>query len=51
MRRFLAAIALVSCVATSAFAQRTTADNWVATWTTALVARPAVLPPPAPNAG
>ena len=50
MRRFLAAIALVSCVATSAFAQRTTADNWVATWTTALVARPAVLPPPAPNA-
>jgi len=50
MRRILTTVALVICVASSPFAQRAAADNWVATWTTALVARPAVLPPPAPNA-
>ena len=50
MRRFLATVAFVGCVAASTFAQRVPADHWVATWTTALVARPAVLPPPAPNA-
>src|ERR1041384_4605578 len=49
MRKILAAVAIVPCVASTAFAQRAT-DHWVATWTTALVARPAVLPPPAPNA-
>jgi lysophospholipase L1-like esterase len=31
-------------------AQRATPDHWVATWTTAVVARLPVLPPPAPNA-
>jgi lysophospholipase L1-like esterase len=46
----LATAVLVSCVAVSTFAQRATADHWVATWTTAVVARPALLPPPAPNA-
>ena len=45
MRRVLAALALVTCIAASASAQTRSADHWVATWTTAVVARPAVLPP------
>ena len=50
MRRVLATFALASLVTASAFAQAKSSDHWVATWTTAVVARPAVLPPPAPNA-
>ena len=50
MRRILAILAVVSCVASAAFAQRAAANHWVATWTTAVVARPAVLPPAAPAA-
>ena len=50
MRRLLTAIALVIFVASPGFAQTKAADHWVATWTTAVIARPAVLPPPAPNA-
>jgi lysophospholipase L1-like esterase len=50
MRRIPATVALLTFVATSAFAQAKSPDHWVATWTTALVARPAVLPAPAPNA-
>jgi len=47
MRRVLTRVAILGCVASSAFAQRAPADHWVATWTTAVVARPAVLPAPA----
>lgn len=50
MRRLLTTIALVIFVTAPGFAQTKPADHWVATWTTALVARPAVLPPAAPNA-
>ena len=50
MRKVLAAVALIICAGSAAFGQRATTDHWVATWTTALVARPAVLPPPAANA-
>ena len=50
MRRFLATAAVITLVAVSLFGQAKPSDHWVATWTTALVARPAVLPPPAPNA-
>jgi len=57
MRRILAIVAVVSCVTSSVLAQRAAANHWVATWTTAVVARPAVLPPaaapaapPPPNA-
>ena len=50
MRRLLTTVAVVTFVATSAFAQTKSPDHWVATWTTALVARPAVLPLPPPNA-
>ena len=49
MRRIFAALTLIVFVATPAFAQKA-ADHWVATWTTALVARPAMVPPPPPNA-
>jgi lysophospholipase L1-like esterase len=47
MRRALVTAALVTLVAASPFGQARSADHWVATWTTAVVARPAVLPPPA----
>ena len=47
MRRVLATLALASLVTASAFAQAKSSDHWVATWTTAVVARPAVLPPAA----
>ncbi len=47
MRRFLATAALVTLVAASLFGQAKSSDHWVATWTTAVVARPAVLPPAA----
>ena len=50
MRRLLTTVALVIFVTTPGFAQTKPGDHWVATWATALVARPAVLPPPAPNA-
>lgn len=50
MRRLLTTVAVVTFVATSAFAQPKSPDHWVATWTTALVSRPAALPPPPPNA-
>ncbi|HKC56613.1 MAG TPA: SGNH/GDSL hydrolase family protein, partial [Vicinamibacterales bacterium] len=57
MRRALATAALVAFVTATPFGQARSADHWVATWTTAVVARPAVLPPaaapaapPAPNA-
>jgi lysophospholipase L1-like esterase len=50
MRRVLTVIALAGVAATSVLAQTKTSDHWVATWTTALVGRPAVLPAPAPNA-
>ena len=50
MKRVLAAVALVTLIVASPFAQTRSADHWVATWTTALVGRPAVLPAPAPNA-
>src|SRR2546421_1252209 len=50
MRRFLATTALIALAAASLFGQARPSDHWVATWTTAVVARPAVLPPAAPNA-
>ena len=50
MRTHLTALGIVAFTASSAFAQTKPVDHWVATWTTALVARPAMLPPPAPNA-
>jgi len=50
MRRILATFAVSTFIATSAFGQATPSDHWVATWATAVVARPAVLPPPAPTA-
>jgi lysophospholipase L1-like esterase len=57
MRRILATFAVGTFIATSVFGQAKPSDHWVATWTTAVVARPAVLPPaaapaapPAPNA-
>ncbi|HEY3092989.1 MAG TPA: SGNH/GDSL hydrolase family protein [Vicinamibacterales bacterium] len=57
MRRALTTAALVAFVTATPFGQARSADHWVATWTTAVVARPAVLPPaavpaapPAPNA-
>ena len=50
MRRILTTAVLVSCIAVSVLAQRAPANHWVATWTTAVVARPAVLPPAAPAA-
>jgi lysophospholipase L1-like esterase len=57
MRRALATAALVAFFTATPFGQARSADHWVATWTTAVVARPAVLPPaaapaapPAPNA-
>jgi lysophospholipase L1-like esterase len=51
MRRTLIAFVVVALTASSARAQTKSTDHWVATWTTALVARPAVLPPAAPPAG
>src|SRR5438105_12656930 len=50
MRRFLSTTAVITLVAVSLFGQARPSDHWVATWTTALVARAAVLPPAAPNA-
>ena len=57
MRRALTTAALVALVMATPFGQARSANHWVATWTTAVVARPAVLPPaavpaapPAPNA-
>ena len=57
MRRALTTAALVALVMATPFGQARSASHWVATWTTAVVARPAVLPPaaapaapPAPNA-
>jgi lysophospholipase L1-like esterase len=50
MRRILVAAGLIAFVVTSGEAQRASSEHWVATWTTALVARPASLPAPAPNA-
>ena len=50
MRRILATFAVSTFIATSAFGQATPSDHWVATWATAVVARPAVLPPAAPAA-
>ena len=50
MRRILATFAVSIFIATSAFGQVKPSDHWVATWATAVVARPAVLPPPAPTA-
>ena len=47
MRRAVVTAALVALVMASPFGQATSTDHWVATWTTAVVARPAVLPPPA----
>jgi len=43
-------MAILVAGASPAFAQSKASDRWVATWTTALVARPTVLPAPAPNA-
>ncbi|HEY3161212.1 MAG TPA: SGNH/GDSL hydrolase family protein [Vicinamibacterales bacterium] len=56
-RRALATAALVTLVMATPFGQARSTGHWVATWTTAVVARPAVLPPaaapaapPPPNA-
>src|SRR5262245_66450224 len=49
MRTPLAFAALV-CVALPALGQTGSNAQWVATWTTAVIARPAVLPPAAPAA-
>ena len=48
MRRVLSTLAIIGCAASVASAQRPSADHWVATWTTAVVARAAALPAPAP---
>ena len=48
MRRILATLAIITFAATSGFAQGRGSEHWVATWTTAVVARAPVLPPPAP---
>jgi lysophospholipase L1-like esterase len=45
MRRFLATAAVLTIFATSLFGQAKSSDHWVATWTTAVTARLAVLPP------
>src|SRR6476619_1661131 len=47
MRRALATAAIITLVTASPFGQAKSSDHWVATWTTAVVARPAVLPAPA----
>ena len=47
MRRALATAAIITLVTASSFGQAKSSDHWVATWTTAVVARPAVLPAPA----
>src|SRR5436190_3372668 len=47
MRELLATAAVVTLVTASPFAQAKSSDHWVATWATAVVARPAVLPAPA----
>jgi lysophospholipase L1-like esterase len=47
MRRALATAAIITFVSASSFGQAKSSDHWVATWTTAVVARPAVLPAPA----
>jgi lysophospholipase L1-like esterase len=50
LRNFVLTLAVLALSASSLSAQANAREHWVATWTTALVARPAVLPPPAPNA-
>lgn len=44
MRRVLATVTLVGSMAVSAVAQAPSSEHWIATWTTAVVARPAALP-------
>ena len=46
MQRSLIALATIVLTASTAYAQAKAADHWVATWTTAVVARAATLPPP-----
>jgi lysophospholipase L1-like esterase len=48
MRRILATLAIITFVATSGLAQGRASEHWVATWTTAVVARAPMLPSPAP---
>ena len=50
MRNVMMALTMAAVVAAPALAQTPSAGGWVATWTTALVARPAMLPPAPANA-
>jgi hypothetical protein len=50
MKKAIAIAALVLSVAAAAFGQ-TSADHWVATWATAVVARPSTVTPVAAPAG
>ena len=47
MRRALATAAIITLVTASPFGQAKSSDHWDATWTTAVVTLPAVLPAPA----
>jgi len=50
VRQSVLTFTVLALSASSLVGQSRTAEHWVATWTTAVVARPAVLPAPAPNA-
>ena len=50
VRQSVLTFTVLALGASSLFGQSRSAEHWVATWTTAVVARPAALPPPAPNA-
>jgi lysophospholipase L1-like esterase len=50
MRNVMMALTMAAVLAWSALAQTPSVGGWVATWTTALVERPAVLPPAPANA-
>ena len=51
MRKAIAIAALVLSVTAAAFGQTKSADHWVATWATAVVARPSVVTPVAAPTG
>ena len=51
MRKAIAIAALVLSVTAAGFGQTKSADHWVATWATAVVARPSIVTPVAAPAG
>jgi lysophospholipase L1-like esterase len=47
LRKFVLTLAVLALSASSLLAQAKAAEHWIATWTTAVVARAPILPPPA----